>query len=125
LLLLFNGYAFDFHAFLSSEGDLATAFRAYYVAARRGCEMGGVELVRRPSLPIFFYSLSARAQQCWLRSDAIDRIEFVPGPAEKIAVRSLLAALEAGALPAIGRSAQAMADELCVSLRLPRVAVEV
>ncbi len=76
-------------------------------------------------LPAFFYRLSPQAQRRYLHSDAIARFDFTPGAEARALVAAMLAALEGGALAPINRAARALADDLCRSLGLAPVALEV
>lgn len=80
---------------------------------------GGAEL------PAFFYRLSPRAQRCYLRSDSIDRLDLEPAAAVLDRVNALLGALQDGALAAIQGAAQALAGELCRSLGVGPVSLQV
>lgn len=86
---------------------------------RRNNEHGGGEL------PAFFYRLSPRAQRCYLRSDSIDRLELQPAAAALERVSALLRALAGGALVPIEEAAEALAGELCRSLKVAPVRVQV
>ena len=57
-------------------------------------------------LPAFFYRLSPRAQRCYLKSDSIDRYNFVPNAAALARTQAMLQALESGSLAAINQAAQ-------------------
>ncbi|HZO82573.1 MAG TPA: hypothetical protein VFB33_12845 [Candidatus Binataceae bacterium] len=76
-------------------------------------------------LPAWFYRLSPRAQQVYLRSDAIDRFELAPSPSALALADALLAALEAGQLAATERAAQNLATELCRLLHVRSVPLQV
>jgi hypothetical protein len=76
-------------------------------------------------LPAFYYRLSARAQRCYLKSDALDRYALVASPAA-IAIASRLAAVLPTAAPSLAqRGAQALGNELCRLLGVAPVRIEV
>ncbi|MGH7934621.1 MAG: hypothetical protein ACREQN_15875 [Candidatus Binataceae bacterium] len=82
--------------------------------------------VRKPAeLPRYFYRLSARAQRVYLRSDAIDRFELIPGTAAFTMLAALMYALEGGAPPTVERAAQTLVNELCRLLGVRPVRIEV
>ena len=76
-------------------------------------------------LPSFYYRLSARAQRCYLKSDAIDRFALTPSPAAFAMVAALMDALEGGAPSIVQRAAQILLNELCRLLGAHPVRVEV
>ncbi len=76
-------------------------------------------------LPAFFYRLSARAQRCYLKSNAIDRYNFVPSGAALARTRALLETLETGSLGAINQAAQRLVDEICRVMGIAPVRVEI
>jgi hypothetical protein len=76
-------------------------------------------------LPAFFYRLPARAQRCYLKSDAIDRYNFVPSGAALARTQALLQALESGSLAAINQAAQRLIDEICRVMGIAPVQVEI
>ncbi len=76
-------------------------------------------------LPAFFYRLSPAAQRCYLKSDAIDRYNFVPSGAALARTQALLAALEGGSLAAINQTAQRLVDEVCRVMEIAAVRVEI
>ncbi len=79
----------------------------------------------RAELPAWFYRLSPRAQQVYLRSDAIDRFELAPGPNALALADALVAALAGGHLGVTARAAQDLITELCRLLRVRSVPIEV
>jgi hypothetical protein len=80
---------------------------------------------RKAELPRFFYRLSARAQRTYLKGDAIERLDLVPGPAAFSLTAALMRALEFGAPSPVERAAQALVSELCRLLSVRSVRVEV
>jgi hypothetical protein len=76
-------------------------------------------------LPAFFYRLSPRAQRCYLKSDAIDRYNFVPSGAALARTQALIQTLEAGSLAAINQAAQHLVDEVCRLMAIAPVRVEI
>jgi hypothetical protein len=76
-------------------------------------------------LPAFFYRMSPRAQQCYLKSNAIDRYNFVPSGAALARTQALLQTLEGGSLAAINRAAQHLVDEVCRVMDIVPVRVEI
>ena len=76
-------------------------------------------------LPAFFYRLSARAQRCYLKSDAIDRYNFVPNAAALARKQAMLQALEGGSIGAINQAAQHLVNEVCRLLGVAPVRVEI
>ncbi len=76
-------------------------------------------------LPAFYYRLSARAQRCYLKSDALDRYVLAASPAA-ITIASRLAAVLPTAAPSLAqRGAQALGNELCRLLGVAPVRIEV
>src|SRR5579871_545417 len=82
-------------------------------------------MAEEAKLPAFFYRMSPRAQQCYLKSDAIDRYNFVPSGAALARTQTLLQALESGSLTAINRAAQHLVDEICRLMRITPLRVEI
>jgi hypothetical protein len=76
-------------------------------------------------LPAFFYRLPARAQRCYLKSDAIDRYNFVPSGAALARTQALLETLDTGSLAAINQAAQRLVDEVCRLMGIAPVRVEI
>jgi hypothetical protein len=76
-------------------------------------------------LPAFFYRLTARSQRCYLKSDSIDRYNFVPSGAALARTEALLRTLESGSLTAINQAAQRLVDEVCRVLRIAPIRVEI
>jgi hypothetical protein len=76
-------------------------------------------------LPAFFYRLSPRAQRSYLKSDAIDRYNFVPSAAALARTHAMLQTLESGSLAAINVAAQHLVDEVCRVMRIAPVRVEI
>jgi hypothetical protein len=76
-------------------------------------------------LPAYFYRLSPRAQQVYLRSDAIDRFDLAAGPNALALAEALMAALAAGHLRVTERAAQDLVTELCRLLHVRSVPIEV
>ncbi len=76
-------------------------------------------------LPAFFYRLTARAQRCYLKSDSIDRYNFVPSTSALARTEALLRTLETGSLAAINQAAQHLVDEVCRVLRIAPLRVEI
>lgn len=76
-------------------------------------------------LPAFFYRLSARAQRCYLKSDAIDRYNFVPSAAALARTHAMLQTLESGSIAAINQAAQHLVTEVCRVMGIAPVQVEI
>jgi hypothetical protein len=76
-------------------------------------------------LPAFFYRLSPRAQRAYLKSEAIDRYNFVPNGAALARTQAMLQVLESGSLAAINQSAQRLIDEVCRVMGIAPVRVEI
>jgi hypothetical protein len=76
-------------------------------------------------LPAFFYRLSPQAQRCYLKSDAIDRYNFIPSGAALARTQALIQTLDSGSLAAINQSAQRLVDEVCHILGVTPVRVEI
>lgn len=79
----------------------------------------------KAELPAYFYRLSKRAQQVYLRSDAIDHFDLAPGPTAFALADALMDALADGRIPATARAAQQLVTELCRLLRVRTVPIEV
>lgn len=77
------------------------------------------------ALPAFFYRLSAAAQRRYLHSDSIDRFELTPTPGALLRARALVNALGDGARPQVEAASRALGAELCHSLRVAPVPIEV
>jgi hypothetical protein len=78
-----------------------------------------------PKLPAFFYRLSPRAQRSYLKSDAIDRYNFIPSAAALARAQAMLRTLESSPLAAINQSAQMLVNEVCRVMRVEAVRVEI
>src|SRR5579863_6135944 len=81
-----------------------------------GTEAGAREEEAVPEdvkVPAFFYRLSPRSQRSYLKSEVIDRYNFVPNGAALARTQALLMTLESGTLAAINQSAQRLIDEVC------------
>ena len=76
-------------------------------------------------LPSFFYRLSSRAQRTYLKSDSVERFDFVANTAARNSLATLMRVLETGNLAATTTCARALAAEICRSLMTPPVNVEV
>jgi hypothetical protein len=76
-------------------------------------------------LPAFFYRLSSRAQRTWLKSDTIERYDYVSNDAARSSLDALMRVLETGNLAACTPSARALAAEICRGLATAPVSVEV
>lgn len=76
-------------------------------------------------LPAFFYRLSPHAQRCYLKSDAIDRFNFIPNATALARTQALLQTLEGGSLVAINQAAQRLVDEVCRLMGVTPVRVEI
>jgi len=76
-------------------------------------------------LPAFFYRLSSRAQSTWLKSDTIERYDYVSNDAARSSLDALMRVLETGNLAACTPSARALAAEICRGLATAPVSVEV
>jgi hypothetical protein len=86
---------------------------------------GSRDAINGGALPRYFYRLPARAQRIWLKSDSIDRFDFVPNAATVSLTAALMAALPSGAPLVIERAAQALADQICELMAVSAVRVEV
>ncbi len=76
-------------------------------------------------VPAFFYRLSPRSQRSYLKSEAIDRYNFVPNGAALARTQALLMTLESGSPAAINQSAQWLIDEVCRVMGVAPVRVEI
>jgi hypothetical protein len=76
-------------------------------------------------LPAFFYRLYPHAQRCYLKSDVIDRYNFVPSATSLARTQALLQTLESGSLAAINKAAQHLVDEVCRVMGIAPVRVEI
>lgn len=76
-------------------------------------------------LPAYFYRLPPKAQRVYLKSDAIDRFDFVPSDAAFKLSESLVVALETGASSTVERAAQRLLDELSRLTAVSAVRIEV
>ena len=76
-------------------------------------------------LPSFFYRLSSRAQRTYLKSDSVERFDYVPDVAARNSLNALMRALEAGNPAACTACARALAAEICRGLATAPVTVEV
>ena len=79
----------------------------------------------RAELPAYFYRLSPRAQQAYLRSDAIDRFDLAPSQNALALAAALMETLAAGRIAATERAAQDLVTELCRLFRVRSVPIEV
>jgi hypothetical protein len=89
---------------------------------RSGTEAAVPEQTR---LPAFFYRLSPHAQRCYLKSDSIERYDFVPNGAVLARTQALLRTLEGGSLTAINQAAQHLVNEVCRLMGITPVRVEI
>jgi hypothetical protein len=76
-------------------------------------------------VPAFFYRLSPRSQRSYLKSEAIDRYNFIASGASLARTQALLITLESGSMPAINRCAQGLIDEVCRVMGVAPVQVEI
>ena len=76
-------------------------------------------------LPSYFYRLSSRAQRTYLKSDSVERFDFVAGDAARNSLDALMRVLETGNLAATATCARELTAEICRGLRTPPVLVEV
>src|SRR5208337_4037665 len=76
-------------------------------------------------LPSFFYRLSSRAQRTYLKSDTVERFDYVPNAAARNSLDALMRVLESGNLAATATCARALSAEICRGLATPPVTVEV
>jgi hypothetical protein len=79
----------------------------------------------KDKLPAFFYRLSPHAQRRYLKSDAIDRYNFVPSGAALARTQAMLRALESGPPAAISQAAQMLINEVCRVMGVEPVRVEI
>ena len=84
-----------------------------------------VTVMPEAKLPPFFYRLPAGGQRCYLRSDAIERFEFTPNSAALARTQAMLQTLASGSLAMINQSAQRLVDEVCRSIGVYPVRVEI
>ena len=76
-------------------------------------------------LPSYFYRLSSRAQRTYLKSESVERFDYVATPAARNSLDALMRVLEADNLAAVSTCARALTAEICRTLRTPPVNVEV
>jgi len=76
-------------------------------------------------LPAFFYRLSSRAQRTWLKSDTVERYDYVPNDTARNSLDALMRVLETGNLAGCTICARALAAEICRGLATVPVSVEV
>jgi hypothetical protein len=76
-------------------------------------------------LPAFFYRLNSRAQRTYLKSDTVERYDYVPSAAARNALDALMRVLESGNLAATATCSRALAGEICRGLATAPVNVEV
>ncbi len=76
-------------------------------------------------LPAYFYRLSSRAQRTYLKSDSVERFDYVPSAAARNSLNALMRALETGNLAACTTCARALTAEICRGLATPPVNVEI
>jgi hypothetical protein len=76
-------------------------------------------------LPSFFYRLPSRAQRTYLKSDSVERFDYIPGAAARNSLDALMRVLESGNLAAVTTCARALTAEICRGLATPTVNVEV
>ncbi len=76
-------------------------------------------------LPAFFYRLSSRAQRTYLKSDSVERYDYVPSAAARNSLNALMRVLDTGNLAACTTCSRALTAEICRGLATPPVSVEV
>ena len=76
-------------------------------------------------LPAYFYRLSAARQRTYLKSDAIERLPFVPDTGTFDSARNLMRALETGTRPAVNDATRVLVCDLCRRFAVPAVRIEV
>ena len=76
-------------------------------------------------LPSYFYRLSSRAQRTYLKSDSVERFDYVANMAARNSLDALMRVLEADNIAAATTCARALTAEICRSLLTPPVNVEV
>ena len=76
-------------------------------------------------LPAYFYRLSSRAQRTYLKSDTVERFDYVPIAAARNSLDALMRVLETGNLAACTTCARALTAEICRGLATPPVNVEI
>ncbi len=76
-------------------------------------------------MPAYFYRLSAARQRTYLKSDAIERLPFVPDTGTFDSARNLLRALEAGTRSAVNDATRVLVADLCRRFAVPAVRIEV
>jgi hypothetical protein len=98
---------------LLAAGELGQS--RFYRATRRGC--GGL------AVPNFRHRLTRTQQRIYDRSNAIASIPLRPTPRLLQAVQALPALLRSGDSRRVAYAAQAIADEIAGSLRVPRARI--
>jgi hypothetical protein len=76
-------------------------------------------------LPAYFYRLSSHAQRTYLKSESVERFDFVPTAGARNSLDALMRVLESGNLAATATCARALTAEICRCLLTPPVNVEV
>jgi hypothetical protein len=76
-------------------------------------------------LPSYFYRLSSRAQRTYLKSDSVERFDYVASVAARNSLDALMRVLETGNLAACTTCARALTAEICRGLATPPVNVEI
>ena len=76
-------------------------------------------------MPAYFYRLSAARQRTYLKSDAIERLPFVPDTSTFDSARNLMRALETGTRPAVNDATRVLVCDLCRRFAVPAVRIEV
>ncbi len=84
----------------------------------------GREIVER-RMPAYFYRLSPARQRTYLKSDAIERLPFVPDTTTLDSAGNLMRALETGARPAVNDATGVLVADLCRRFAVPTVRIEV
>ena len=76
-------------------------------------------------LPSYFYRLSSHAQRTYLKSDSVERFDYVASVAARNSLDALMRVLESGNLAATATCARALTAEICRGLATPPVNVEI
>ena len=67
-------------------------------------------------LPAYFYRLSSRAQRTYLKSEAVERFDYIPTAAALNSLATLMRVLETDNLAAVTTCARALTAEICGEL---------
>jgi hypothetical protein len=76
-------------------------------------------------MPAYFSRLSAARQRIYLKSDAIERLPFVPDATTFASARNLMRTLETGTRPVVNEATRVLIGDLCRRFAVPAVRIEV